>query len=544
MPASRDYPFLRSSLLIAGAACVAWYFFVSMQAGVVEVLRMLAGVIALWLPLAALFGVLLRGVCTDPLSRFTLSALASYALTAPLYFACALIGHWVPGFEVAFYLLQAGIVAGVGIHVWRNCGQTPSTGLLAFVKRLDGPLVLLIALSFLVTARYKNVYGVMPDHVTPCFIASGDQTYYTALAYELARRTPAEQQPGRAGLKERAYHMFPHLTTMLVARYTAQPDMLRAHLFYEFTAIEMLICLAVYCIVRRMASDSPWAGYLGVSLVYILAIPLPALGDSTLGYFYCTLHPHATSTLEPAMITSTQMYSGVVVVLTILLATLQLSIGLAGHQRVGMLAIVAALASAALMQFRIQAFLPLFPGLLLLLGFAWYRTRERAVLWAMALGLLIVAGESLQMQLPIYYPQTARLKIGNNHLAEQILFFSSWPGAQPVHDVLHRWAPGVTAERRIWQLVCMTMFAIMNIVGPLGVTATVVHLCRRGVWRSQTALATAARGLAHRDVDSGIHVPGHDLRQLLGRRPNGVHDRLVYPPLAGGRALAGRCACA
>jgi hypothetical protein len=280
------------------------------------------------------------------------------------------------------------------------------------VGRVDGWLALLIALSILVGDRYKVYATAMPDGARRIAI-HGDATYLASLSCELSRQTPPLEQPARAGLKERAYHMFPHLTTMLIARYTAQADMLRALCHYTFSVVESLLCLTFFCIGRRM-TGSRFGGYFACSLVYILAIPLPPLIHNGTCYFFFAAHPHATSSLEPAVLCSPQMYCALPVVMGALLVVMQLSIQISRRQAAGALAILAALLAAATMRFRIQTFLILFPGVMLYLGTMWYHTRQRVFGAAITLGGLLFAAQLCEMRMDVYYPDSTRLVLENN----------------------------------------------------------------------------------------------------------------------------------
>ena len=206
-------------------------------------------------------------------------------------------------------------------------------------------------------------------------VAHGDATYLASLAYELDRQTPAAQQPARAGLKERAYHHFPHLNTMLIARYTGQPDMLRALLVYHFTVVEVLLCLSFFCIVRRVTGNR-WASYFAVALVYVFAIPMTPVVPNDINYFFFTWHTHGTSNLEPSIIAAPQMYCALPVIFGTLLLILQISVRLSQRQAAGVLAVLAGLLAAVLMRFRVQTFLILFPSVMMLFAIGWYRTRR------------------------------------------------------------------------------------------------------------------------------------------------------------------------
>lgn len=480
---------LSGLLSLAG---LAWCCCGDLHIGPAEACRVLAGLAALFLPIGSLVYLLLRGRTTDVLTHWTLSAAAAYGLTAPLYTFCGVCGRLVPGLQYAFYAIEGLIAAGVAAYWLRRHGQRRQ-GAAALAEetvrpssapvRFNGVLVLLIALSVLVTNRYKTPLERQPDNGWQ-LATHTDATYLAALAYELDRHTPPEQQAVRAGLKERAYHLFPHVTTMLIARYTGQSDMLRALLHYQFTLVDALLCLAVFCMARRL-TGSALAGYLALSTISIFAIPLAPGMRGGLCYYYFTWHPQATSSLEPALLCVPQMYCALPVIFGTLLGALQLSVQVSRRQAAGALAVLCALLAAMLIRFRVQTFLVLFPGVLLLLTLLWQRTRQRVFLGAGVLAAVAAGGQVLEMRSSWYYPDTAQLVVGDNRLAHRVQFMNAWPGSREVYWALWgRLSPAVFS--RAWQVICLTMFGITNIVGiPLAI-ATGAHFLRPRTWRGET----------------------------------------------------------
>ena len=215
-----------------------------------------------------------------------------------------------------------------------------------------------------------------PTDIRARLAAHSEATYLAAIAYELGRQTPATQQPVRAGVQERAYSMFPHLTTMLLARYTGHSDMLRALLHVQFIVVEVLLCLTFFCIARQLTASAV-AGYFALSLIYIFAIPLPRLMRGDMGYFYFTWHPQATSSLEPAIYCTPQMYSALPVVsLAPCCSCCNFRCKSLCQRAAGTLAVFAGLTTAVLLRFRVQSFLVFFPGLLLLFAIGCFGTRQ------------------------------------------------------------------------------------------------------------------------------------------------------------------------
>lgn len=472
-------------------AALAWSCFGDLHIGPAEAIRVLLGLAALFLPIGGVVYVLLRGRTSDTLARVTLSAAAAYGLTAPLYVLCGLVDRLVPGFQYAFYLSEGLLAAGAVAFAMRNLRRhkiehtaaAPANNGRPLVAGFPWVLVLLTALSVLVTNRYKTPEQRLADQSSQLAVST-DTSYLAALAYELDRHTPPQQQASRAGLKERAYHLFPHVTTMLIARYTGQPDMLRALLYYQFTLVDVLLCLLVFLIAQRL-TRSTWAGYWAVSTIAILAVPLAPGMRGGLSYYYFTWHPQATSSLEPALLCVPQLYCALPVIFGTLLFVLKMSVRVARAQAAGILAVLGALLAAVLIRFRVQTFVILFPGMLLLLGLFWQRTRQRAFAAAGLLAVVAVGGELLEMRSSIYYPGTASLVLGDNRLAHRVHFLNAWPGSRELYWALwDRLTPGMFAQ--VWQVVCLTMFGITNIVGiPLAIAAG-VHFVRPRTWRGET----------------------------------------------------------
>src|SRR5436853_2781550 len=104
--------------LMAGSFVALLYYFFSTGWGIVEVPRVLIGVIALWGPATAAIYLLLRTQVADLLTRFTLSAIGSYALTTLAYFGASVLGVTLL-FYVANILVTAGVVAfAVRTRAW------------------------------------------------------------------------------------------------------------------------------------------------------------------------------------------------------------------------------------------------------------------------------------------------------------------------------------------------------------------------------------------------------------------------------------------
>ena len=85
---------------------------------------------------------------------------------------------------------------------------------------MDWLLALLVVLSLLANSKFKRAF-VKTEDGGHQLVTDGDQTYYASIAHELGRQTPPAQQSTRAGVPDRAT-IFPHVTSMLVGRFTGQ----------------------------------------------------------------------------------------------------------------------------------------------------------------------------------------------------------------------------------------------------------------------------------------------------------------------------------
>jgi hypothetical protein len=178
-----------------------------------------------------------------------------------------------------------------------------------------------------------------------------------------------------------------HLTTMLIDRYTGQPDMLRAHLVYHYAVIQVLMCLLLYGIGKTLAA-SRVAGYCTLALMYVAVAPAPNLWPvaaptglpfKIFPFFYFTVFPHLSSGLVPVTLLSPQMYSGLVVLyagmLGLLLFLERDKLGF----RVPLLTLTTALTLAATTRFRIHIALAVLPAFLLIALHLWRETSKRVL---------------------------------------------------------------------------------------------------------------------------------------------------------------------
>lgn len=424
------------------------------------------GLVALWLPLGALIHVLVRQQFPDSLARWTFCAIASYGLTTLVFFTVAVIDLSVPGFLVVFevLLITALVVAVVSMV---RLGLLSRDCLRSTLAQIDWVVVFLVLLSILANFKYKKIFQPTTDETGWQLLANGDQTYYAAIMAELGRGTPPRQQPFRAGVPERAYHVFPHVTSMLVARYTFQPDLMRAHLFYEYAVLDALLVLAVISLTQSLAG-SRFAGYLSGTLLFILAIPTPPLMIPNPNvYFYFTWWPHASSSVEPTLHTSPQMFSGVVVCFGVFLGVMEICRSVRPGSQLSLTVLVlTSLLVGAMIRFRLNIFLALFPAWCLLLVFLAWKRRTLALFWLIALSGFVGGILFLEMKSSVYLPTTSSLVFGNCYLRQIPLVASNWPGWQavePIASFLFR--SESSGHDWVCQILTILGFTLFNVVG-------------------------------------------------------------------------------
>ncbi len=471
---ARRPDYLRRVILAASAAGLLYYLF-SMQWTPYEFGRTLVGLVALWLPVGSVVYLLLsRKETLSSLNRFVFSLIASYSLTTLFFF-----GFSVMQLTPLFYLGQILLTVGVMIFLVRRNQPfdlkkvVDPAKLKARVTQVDLILAGLIVLSLLAAIRYQEPYQIDPQTGDRTFVLMGDQTYFTSLAYELDRNVPPVQQPVKAGVAERAYHLFPHLTDMLIARYTGQGDFMRAHTAYHYTIIAILLCLATFCIVKTL-TRSRWGGYFGLALIYLLVVPFAPLKANDIGYFFFTIYPQLTTNLEPVAVLSPQFYSGLVVLYGLLLGVVLISSLVHRREKITWLIIIIGLMVAAMMRYRIQMFIPLFPGFLLLVMLGFWRTRQKVYMLAGLISLIASVLLYREMQSPIYLENTAQLRIGYNFLTSPAYgWINSWPFSGRIHGWLGSLIADPEILKWVWQVVSMPAFVALNIIGLPLLAATI-----------------------------------------------------------------------
>ncbi|MEH2082665.1 MAG: hypothetical protein V7K89_22595 [Nostoc sp.] len=450
------------------------YYLIKTEWNIVEFLRFCVGSVLLWMPLGALFYLLLKRQVQEPIVRFTFSAIASYTLTTLIYFGLAVFHS-----ELLFYIGQATIFIGLIIYSIRKKFWLNIQNSSLIWRQFDWVLALLIAVSLVVNIPYQIAWEYNPTTNTYKSTLYEDRYYFVGEAYELARHVPPLQQPSRAGTPERAYHMFPHLTTMLFSRFTGQTDMLRVHAVYHYMIIEIGMCLALYSIVKTL-TNSRVATYLATAAMYVTAIPYPPLiEDKFGGLFYFTLFPHVSSGIDHSAQGSPQAYSGMLVAYGILLGILLISIRYYRKQPVGVVLMTTAIMVAAMSRFRIHIFLPMLPGFLLLTAYSWKRTKQKAYLVAAGLAVALSLVICLEMKSSYYLAGSASLKLSFNNLTdpkEWTNWINAWPFSTKIYDLLSHLIHNSTVFKWVWQIVSMSAFVALNMIGIPLLVITSIYL--------------------------------------------------------------------
>src|SRR6266480_5558694 len=471
----RHWPFTKIVLgCITGY--LAAYYCKELNLGPLELVRFVTGALALWMPLGGWLYLLLRNELPDRTIRIALSAASSYALTTLFYFAAATLHcNWL------FYSAQA--VAGAGLIYYAIENRWTLVPRAKCFRGVDWVLAALVAASMVANISAQSVWR--RDAQTGGMIYDGfmDHLYHVGQAYELSRHIPPRQATIRGGSPERAYHNFMHLTTMLIDRYTGQPDMLRAHLVYHYAVIQVLMCLLLYGIGKTLAA-SRMAGYCALALMYIAVPPAPnlwpAAGRESFPAFYFTVFPHLSSGLDPVALLGPQMYSGLVVLyagmLGLLLFLERDKLGF----RAPVLTLAAALTLAATTRFRIPFALAVLPAFLLITLHLWRRKHQSVFLLA-GFGAAVVAGLLyLETRTPVYLQGTSDVSFGLNALAP---WASSWPFASVVHNWITRAISQPDATNWAWQATNVLMFLLLNVIGIPLLAATAVYLTSKRAWR-------------------------------------------------------------
>jgi hypothetical protein len=489
-------PWLLGWTLVAGGGT---YYFLEMKFGLVELPVFILGVFALWLPLGGRFYHLLREEFADPFDRFTFAALASYSLTTLFYFGAEELHV-----GVLFYMTQAGLLAwffqrAFREQVWRIF---PAWWRAFRANRLNPTLALIIVGTLITCIKYNTYLHENPDG-SAVITTYHDNTGHAGYAYELMRHIPPSQNIMRAGEPEHAYHCFPDLTIGLIGKFTLQGDLMRANLVYQYTVLEILTCLSLFCL-GRWLSGRAGGGYVAASLMFIFVYPFPEFISSDLHYFFFTLEPHGSSFLEPIVISSCQSFSSVPLVYAIMLGLLTINRRLRHDASAVCLSLLLGLMVAAEMRFRVQVFIPLLPGFMLLMAWFWIRSRKWSFVVAIAACLLVAALLRLETQSPAYLKSSSEVLISFNGLVRDLHWMTYWPFHQEILDwLIHRLGDGQRFNWT-WQVVCMTAFVTLNICGIPMMIAIAIYLARSKAWTEHLPLTIIAFSLFFGSLAGGI----------------------------------------
>jgi hypothetical protein len=175
----RHWPFTKI-ILGCVAASLAAYYCRALNLGALELLRFVAGALALWVPIGGWLYLLLRNEVPDRIVRLSFSAGGSYALTTLFYFAAATLHcNWL------FYSVEA--VAGAGLIYYAIKNKLAFESLLKRFRRFDWVLAALVAASMVASIPAQSVWR--RDAKTGGMIYDGlpDHLYHVGQAYELSR---------------------------------------------------------------------------------------------------------------------------------------------------------------------------------------------------------------------------------------------------------------------------------------------------------------------------------------------------------------------
>ncbi|MCX7388979.1 MAG: hypothetical protein NTX48_20155 [Planctomycetales bacterium] len=462
----REFVHSRSKTQIGGLLCIVSILAYCSVSGTWQADDVIAGfrlVGILWFPPAFLIYRWIRFTCVDSTEAWTLAAASSFTAMPAVNCFFSTIAVWWPSAELLWPATIAGCALTAGAiavrsawKVWRNFGTSSCR------RQLPWLLIFLIIGSLVVTARYERAWSTEAHGKSLRFVLNGDQTYFTAVAYELQRSNPPAQHPTRAGVPERAYHHFPHLTLAIAGAVSGQSDLLRLSLVVIYPMLVAVHVLLAYCIARILGGAN--AGAFAGCLIFIAAVPLePRI--STQQFFYFSIFPHATSTIEPTLLTSPQAFYGLVpgmAAILGLLVSLRKTTNMAYSMRISALTIIF---TALTIKFRVHCFLVLGPTVFGFLALnAWWR-RHWLLLAPLGLGMMIIGLQLVEMRLPSYLSQSQSVSLGLNHVLETSSFYSEWPGSLIFKDiVLNVFGPSLSGEI-VWSFGCLCCFCILNMIG-------------------------------------------------------------------------------
>lgn len=518
---TKPKPLTRADKLIYALGAIVFvvvclvYLGLKLEWTFLESLRFILGIVLLWGPFALLCFAVLEDRIEETDVRLCLSLVASYTLSTAIYFVCSVLG-----LRSGFFILQGVAVLVAAIMIWR---RSRPMSLFTLVKRSFHPnwlLLLILSASLVVNIHYQIPFEVQPDSGNWVYKIFGDHLYESGLSAELERHVPPLQSIEVGGLPERAYHMFPHLTTALIALYSGQDDMLRVHIVYHYIAIELLLCLVPYAL-GKVLTRSNVGGYIAALLMYLLTYSFPPIVPNNIGYFYFTLFPHMSSGLQPMALTSPQMYSSIVVLYATLLGMALVARHYFDELPHDLLLFLTALFVVAGFRFRIQMFIGVAPAFLLMVGYMWLRRRRRFYLFVAGLTVILSGLIYLEMSSPVYLRFTADVGIGYNGLtANPDFFINSWPFAPNVLAWVNQTFADTNLRQWVWQIISFPSFTLLNVIGIPLLLATLYCYLRKNL-RQGLALYNwfTLLTIVITMVGSVVIVTTYDLYSVAGQMP-------------------------
>ncbi len=445
-----------------------------------EFVHVILGLFLLWAPTTTVIYYALQHEVTDQIVRFTFSAIASYALVTLVFTGLAEL-H----LNIVFYALQAlfavlAIVWTIRRKSWRTAQQ-----LMRLENGFNGLLLLILAATLISVVDYQRAFVTSADGTTEAYVLYPDLSFAASQSYQLARGIPETQAATRAGTPERAYHFLSHITTMLIAQYTQQDDMLRALTAYHYTIIEILIALGLYSLVKTL-TGSLWAGYTSIALMYIVIVFLPPFVNTKVPYFYFTIFPQVVNGLWPTTF-SPQMYSALAIMYGGLLGFLLITKRTEYTNPDRTLLLITALIMASLLRFNIHFGLVMLPGFIVISILIGWHKRQWIYIVAASLALLVGVLLYLETKLPVYLKDTSIITIGYNGLTDLnsgafwVSTFKAWPGSDSIYQTLAAIILNADVLKWVWQVVELTAFTLLNIVGIPLCVATVIYLSNKHV---------------------------------------------------------------
>ncbi len=429
----------------------------------------LRGIVLLWLPCGWLLYELLRGECRDICETLTLSAVGSMAITTGLALACDLLALQWPVARWGLSVICGGMLTGACFMFARRIQRDGWARRHVFPTEVNWKLLAVLLASLCATARYQRaIEPASGSDSRNRFVLHGDQMYFTALAAELQRSNPPQQSAVRAGTPERAYHNLSHLTLALIDSSSGNNNLLRSNLVFGYTILVLVCTLLMYCLAREVGG-SPSAGLMGAWLVFLGAIPTPpVLAKPPLHLFYFTFWPHSSSTIEPTLMTSPQMFAGITVALAVLLGLVRIEKSLREGRPYFKVTLLVAVLTALLMRFRLHGFIVLAPLVSASLIILAWKYRRWSIPGAVALMGLLVVLQLAEMRMPSYLATSQRIVVGNNKIGTGVPFLSAWPGSALTHQVLVALLGESELFQWVWQFTVLSAFCVLNIVGAVG----------------------------------------------------------------------------